>query len=64
MFLGLPLNLPDIEILDAGSSAPVLSGAGLFDIRSGDAVSQDALDGAAVELFEDLRALTCLYYVR
>ena len=68
-FLGLPLTQPDIEVLYGRELDPsdvlgclhhpllrLRSICGAFAIPRGDAASEDALDGAAVEPFEDLRA--------
>ena len=58
-FMGLSLTPPGIEVLDGGELGPsdVLGHTHHLAVivPSGDAASQDALNGAAVELFEDLR---------
>ena len=66
-FYGLPLKPPGIEVLDGSKLGPsdVLGrshyplcldvGGRAVAIPGSDATSQDALDGAAVEPFEDLR---------
>ena len=69
--MGLPLTLPGIEVLDGRELGPsdvlgcrhywavrICSAVGFqaVAIPSGDAASQDGLDVAAVELFEDPRA--------
>ena len=63
-FLGLRLTHPDIEVLDGTDLGPCDVPfcplhplvRFVFPIPSSDAASQDALDGAAVDLFEDPRA--------
>ena len=64
-FLGLPLTPSGIEVLDGREFGPVMYWPYALPsvvlcravaIPSGDATHQDALIGAAVELFEDLRA--------
>ena len=69
LFQGLPLTLPGKEVLDGRELVPgdvldrvhyplqrLAVGCQAVAIRSGNASSQDALSGAGVELFEDLRA--------
>ena len=67
--MGLPLTLPDIIVLDGRVLSPsgelgcphyplrrLAIKGDAFAIQSSDAAGQDALDGAAVEPFEVLRA--------
>ena len=56
IFFGLPLTLPGIEVLEGKELGPSdVLGCLSVAIQSADAASQDTLNGAAVELFEDLR---------
>ena len=67
-FLGLPLTPPGVEVLDGRQLSPsdvlgrthyplscLVVGGQAVAVSGSDATSQDALDVAAVEPFEDLR---------